>query len=77
MSQILAKYQKLPEAVEKAINDKKKGRLKVFSGDYTGVNPRNRGDVINLNEEEFIENQYSSIASFIYRNEGHILIEED
>lgn len=65
------------EAVEKAIDDLKKGKLKVYSGDYTGVNPRNRGDVINLNEEEFIENQYSSIASFIYRIEGHILIEED
>ena len=65
------------EAVDKAIDDLKKGKLKVYSGDYTGVNPRNRGDVINLNEEEFIENQYSSIASFIYRIEGHILIEED
>ena len=65
------------EAVDKAIDDLKKGKLKVFSGDYTGVNPRNRGDVIYLNEEEFIENQYSSIASFNYRIEDHILVEED
>ena len=64
------------ELVDKAIEDLKKGKLKVFSGNYTGVNPRNRGDVINLNEEEYIENQYSSVASFTYRIENHILIDE-
>ena len=65
------------ELVDKAIEDLKKGKLKVFSGNYIGVNPRNRGDVINLNEEEYIENQYSSVASFTYRIENHILIDEE
>ena len=54
------------EKVDKALSDLKKGQLKVFSGDYVGVNPRNHADTINLNEEEYIENQYSSSPSFSY-----------
>lgn len=62
------------EAVDKAIEDLKKGRVKVFSGNYTGVNPRNAADTIDLNDG-YIENQYSSSPSFSYHLPGYITLE--
>ena len=53
------------EKAEKAIDSLKKGKTKVFYGNYTGVNPRNSSDTIDLNTE-FIENQNSSNPSFSY-----------
>ena len=64
------------EKVDQAIEDLKRGKVKVFSGPYTGVNPRNRGDIIDLSEEEFIENEYSSSPSFSYILQGCIIVEE-
>ncbi len=53
------------EKVNNAITNLKKGRIKVFSGNYTGVNPINPADTIDLNGG-YIENQYSSNPSFGY-----------
>ena len=53
------------EKVQKAIDGLKKGRIKVFSGNYTGVNPRNPVDTIDLNSG-YIENQNSSNPTFQY-----------
>ena len=64
------------EAVDKAIDDLKKGRLKVFSGDYLCVNPRNAADTIDLNDEVYIENEYSSSPSFYYHIPAYITLEE-
>ena len=63
------------EKVDKAIDDLKKGKLKVFSGNYIGVNPKNRADTIDLSKEEFIENEYSSNPTFSYILEGCIFVE--
>ena len=65
------------KAVDKAIEDLKKGRIKVFSSnsDCIGVNPRNAADTINLKEQEYIENEYSSVPSFSYRLEGCVILE--
>ncbi|MBR0512619.1 MAG: BMP family ABC transporter substrate-binding protein [Clostridia bacterium] len=65
------------EKVEQAIDDLKKGKVKVFSGDYHGVNPKNHADTIDLNEEEYIENEHSSNPTFSYRLEDCIMIEEE
>ena len=51
--------------VEKTIEGLKKGKVKVFYGNYTGVNPTNPADTIDLNHE-YIENRYSSRPSFNY-----------
>ena len=53
------------EKVNNAIENLKKGRIKVFSGNYTGVNPINPADTIDLNTG-YTECQYSSNPSFGY-----------
>ncbi len=63
------------EQTDWAIESLKKGRLKVFYGDYTGVNPRNAGDTVDLNTE-YIENQYSSSPSFCYVLDNCIIVED-
>jgi basic membrane protein A len=53
------------EKINNAIEAMKKGRIKVFSGNYIGVNPLNPADTIDLNTG-YTENQYSSNPSFGY-----------
>ena len=53
------------EKIDNAVENMKKGRIKVFSGNYTGVNPINPADTIDLNMG-YTENQYSSNPSFGY-----------
>ena len=53
---------------------KKKGRIKVFSGNYTGVNPINPADTIDLNNG-YIECQYTSNPSFGYILKDVITVE--
>jgi basic membrane protein A len=60
--------------VEKTIEGLKKGRIKVFYGNYIGVNPMNPANTIDLNTE-YIENQYSSRPSFHYILKDFVIIE--
>ncbi len=62
------------EKIDNAIESLKKGKIRVFSGNYTGVNPLNTSDTIDLNEG-FTENQYSSNPSFNYILEDFITVE--
>ena len=62
------------EKIDNAVEGLKKGRIKVFSGNYTGVNPLSQTDTIDLNEG-FTENQYSSNPSFGYILQDCILVE--
>ena len=52
----------------------KKNRIRVFYGDYTGTNPRNPGDTVDLTTE-YIENRNSSNPSFCYILDEGIIIE--
>ena len=62
------------EKAGKVIDGLKKGRIKVFYGNYTGVNPRNSADRIDLNNE-YIENQNSSNPTFCYILDHYIQVE--
>ena len=62
------------EKINNAIENMKKGRIKVFSGNYTGVNPINPVDTIDLNTG-YIECQYSSNPSFSYVLRDYITVE--
>ena len=62
------------EKVEQAIANLKNGRIKVFSGDYTGINPRNSADVIDL-RKGYTENRNSSQPSFNYILTDCIIVE--
>jgi len=53
------------EKINNAIKAMKKGRIRVFSGNYIGVNPLNPADTIDLNAG-YTECQYSSNPSFGY-----------
>ena len=53
------------EKIDNAIANLKKGRIRVFSGNYTGVNPINPADTIDLNSG-YTECQYSSNPTFGY-----------
>ena len=53
------------EKTDNAIENMIKGKTKVFSGNYTGVNPLNPANIIDLNTG-YTENQYSSNPSFGY-----------
>ena len=53
------------EKIGNAIENMKKGKTRVFSGNYTGVNPLNHADTIDLNAG-YTEHQYSSNPSFGY-----------
>ena len=60
--------------VNNAIESLKKGRIKVFSGNYTGVNPINPADTIDLNTG-YTECQYSSNPTFGYVLRDYITVE--
>ncbi|MBR2822873.1 MAG: BMP family ABC transporter substrate-binding protein [Clostridia bacterium] len=60
--------------VSQAVEDLKKGRIQVFSGDYTGVHPRNAADTIDL-KDGYTENQFSSNPSFNYILKDYIIVE--
>ena len=62
------------EKIDKAIENMKKGRIKVFSGNYIGVDPRNPADTIDLNAG-YTEHQYSSNPSFHYILKDIITVE--
>lgn len=62
------------EKVDNAIENMKKGKIKVFSGNYIGVNPLNPADTIDLNEG-YTEHQYSSNPSFGYILKDIIAVE--
>ncbi len=53
------------EKVEKLIGSFKKNEINVFQGDYTGVDPDNKEDVISL-KEGYQENEKSSAPTFHY-----------
>jgi basic membrane protein A len=63
------------DRLDKTIENLKKGRIKVFRGDYTGVNPRNAADVIDL-RNGYTENQYSSNPTFGYVLKDYIFVED-
>ncbi len=62
------------EKIERIIESLKRGRIRVFSGNYTGVNPRNPSDVIDLNGG-YAENENSSNPSFGYVLQGCIMVD--
>ena len=62
------------EKVDQAIEGLKRGKIRVFSGNYTGVNPRDASDTIDLNEG-YTENQYSSNPTFGYVLRDCIVVE--
>ncbi len=62
------------EKVNNAIESLKKGRIKVFSGNYTGVNPINPADTIDLSTG-YTECQYSSNPTFGYVLRDYITVE--
>ena len=62
------------EKIENTIENMKNGRIKVFSGNYTGVNPINPADTIDLSLG-YTENQYSSNPGFGYVLKDIITVE--
>lgn len=62
------------EKVERTIDLLKKGKISVFKGNYTGVNPSNPADTIDLNAG-YTEHQYSSNPSFDYILRDCIIVE--
>ncbi len=61
--------------LEKAIENMTKGRIRVFSGNYTGVSSLNPLETIDLNEG-YTENEYSSNPSFNYILNDCVMIED-
>ena len=64
------------ERMQQAIDEFRRGRLEVFRGDYTGVNPANPSDTCDLSQG-YAENSDSSLASFHYVLEGVVEILAD
>ena len=62
------------EKARKVIEGLEKGHVKVFYGNYTGVNPRNPADTIDLSTE-YLENQNSSNPTFHYILDNCISVE--
>lgn len=62
------------ERVEELIHEFRQGKLEVFRGNYTGVNPDDAGDVIDLTDG-YRENAKSSAPTFHYILEDVITIE--
>lgn len=62
------------ERVDELIREFKQNRIQVFQGDYTGVNPDDPSDTIDLNEG-FYENEKSSAPAFYYILKDVIVIE--
>ena len=61
--------------VKKTIENLTKGRVQVFSGNYTGVSSLNPLETIDLNEG-YTENEFSSNPSFNYILKDYITIED-
>ena len=55
----------MQEKLDKVIDDLRKGTLEVFKGDYTGVDPDNPADTIDLNQG-YKENERTSWPTFHY-----------
>ena len=53
------------ERIDEAVEQLKEGKLTVFSGHYTAVNPLNGADIIDL-DDGYQENEFSSNPSFRY-----------
>jgi basic membrane protein A len=64
------------EKIAQLIEAFHKGAIDVFRGDYTGVNPANPADTIDLNKG-FTENEHSSAPSFHYVLDGVIEVENN
>ena len=64
------------ERMQQAIDDFRRGRLEVFKGDYTGVNPADPTDTCDLSQG-FAENSESSLATFHYVLDGVVEILSD
>ena len=62
------------EKTESAVESLKKGKIRVFSGEYTGVNPDDPSDTIDLSEE-YRENRDSSNPTFRYVLKDCIVVE--
>lgn len=62
------------ETVDKIIDDFKNGSVHVFKGDFTGVNPFDESDTVDLNTE-YIENKNSSAPTFKYVLKDVITVE--
>ena len=60
--------------VKKTIKAFKKGEVKVFYGDYTGVNPEDTSDTIHL-KDGYQENKHASAPSFHYILKDVIIVE--
>ncbi|MCI7323641.1 MAG: BMP family ABC transporter substrate-binding protein [Lachnospiraceae bacterium] len=63
------------EKVESLIRDFKNNKVRVFLGDYTGVDPQNPEDTIDL-RQEYIENKESSAPTFHYILDDVIHVEK-
>ena len=62
------------EKTDSVIEELKKGKIRVFSGNYTGVNPHDPADTINLNDG-YRENRDSSNPTFGYILNDCIVVE--
>ena len=62
------------EKTDNVIEELKKGKIRIFSGDYTGVNPDDPSDTINLNDG-YRENRNSSNPTFGYVLDDCIVVE--
>ena len=63
------------EMMESVIEDFKKGKIEVFKGEYTGTNPYDPSDTIDL-RDGFTENETTSAPMFCYVLDDVITIEE-
>ncbi len=54
------------EAIYETVEKIKNHQIDIFSGNYTGTNPLNKDDTINLGKKKFVENEYSSSPKFKY-----------
>lgn len=61
--------------MQEVINGFKKGKIKVFQGDYIGVDPEDPKDTCNL-KKGYIENENSSAPTFHYVLKDVITVEE-
>lgn len=62
------------EALASAVEGFRKGRIQVFKGDYTGVNPTDPSDTCDLNQG-YQENRDSSLPTFRYILDGVMALE--
>ena len=63
------------EVVQDAIEQLKKGKIRVFEGNFVGVDPQNPEDVIDLSDG-YAENMYASAPSFHYVLQDVIRVHE-